>query len=55
MEIVKIKGNRKNETIIASSTDKLRVAAYIRVSTDYDDQTNSYFSQEKYYRNKAQF
>ena len=30
-------------------TDKLRVAAYIRVSTDYDDQENSFEVQKAYF------
>lgn len=40
METVKIKGNNKYNPII----EKLKVAAYVRVSTENDLQTNSYES-----------
>lgn len=30
-------------------TDKIRVAAYCRVSSDGDDQLNSFYAQMKYY------
>ena len=36
-------------TVNQNSTDKLRVAAYCRVSTDSKDQMNSFYAQMKYY------
>lgn len=37
-------------TKIGEKTEKIRVAAYCRVSTDKDDQLNSFFAQMRYYR-----
>ena len=37
-------------TITGEKTEKIRVAAYCRVSTDKDDQLNSFFAQMRYYR-----
>ena len=37
-------------TIKGEKTEKIRVAAYCRVSTDKDDQLNSFFAQMRYYR-----
>ena len=37
-------------TITGEKTEKIRVAAYCRVSTDKDDQLNSFFAQMMYYR-----
>ena len=49
--IKKIEGrvNRSNGTIIR---ERLRVTAYCRVSTDSEDQLNSYQSQKEYYKDK---
>ena len=48
MEVIKIKGNH----LIDPSISKLRVAAYVRVSTKLELQQNSYESQIKYYESK---
>ena len=48
MEVIKI----KKDSIGKDEKDKLKVAAYIRVSTNHDDQINSFESQKKYYENK---
>ncbi len=48
MEIIRIKGNKKYNPILT----KIRVAAYVRVSTKFDLQINSFESQKKYYENK---
>lgn len=37
-------------TKTGEKTEKIRVAAYCRVSTDKDDQLNSFFAQMMYYR-----
>ena len=50
MEVIKIKGNYKINPIIS----KLRVAAYVRVSTKLDMQLTSFESQKKYFENKIQ-
>ena len=39
--------DRSNSTVI----ERLRVAAYCRVSTDSEEQLNSYNSQVKHYKN----
>ena len=50
MEIIKIaKKNQKNIYI-----EKLKVAAYVRVSTKLERQVNSYESQYNYYKNKIE-
>lgn len=47
------KGISDRVTVIAataeSKTDKIRVAAYCRVSTDKTDQVNSFLTQMRYY------
>ena len=48
MEVIKIRGNH----LIEPSISKLRVAAYVRVSTKLELQQNSYESQIKYYESK---
>lgn len=55
MEIIK---QEKPKTDVRKTSMKvlnekeLRVVAYARVSTDHDDQKNSFDSQQKYYLNK---
>ena len=44
------KYERMNEERIIVESKKKRVAAYCRVSTDKDDQANSYESQQKYFK-----
>ena len=44
-----IKGNRDNKNLISDSV-KLKVAAYCRVSTDNEEQLNSFQSQVSYYK-----
>lgn len=44
-EVQVIKATKTGE-----KTEKIRVAAYCRVSTDKDDQLNSFFAQMRYYR-----
>lgn len=48
MEVVKIKKNPKINLLIT----KLKVAAYVRVSTKSEMQLNSFESQQRYYENK---
>ena len=48
MEIIKIRGNKELNPIIS----KLKVAAYIRVSTESENQVNSFESQKMYFENK---
>lgn len=51
-KVEKIHTARKPERSVDSLTEKdLRVAAYCRVSTDFEDQKNSYDSQLQYYSN----
>lgn len=40
-----------NPIKIDRQEDKIRVAAYCRVSTDSEDQLNSYMAQLRYYEN----
>lgn len=49
MEIELIKANNFSESPFRKRVEKLRVAAYCRVSTDDDDQIKSYNSMVKYY------
>ena len=50
MEVEVIKANNPfDETAKVRKIDRLRVAAYCRVSTDSEDQLNSYKSQVMYY------
>ena len=44
-----IKASRERQIQAGRAIDKIRVAAYCRVSTDSEDQMNSYHSQVKYY------
>ena len=48
-EVRVIKANRENIVRPGQKLNVLRVAAYCRVSTDTEDQMNSYHSQVKYY------
>lgn len=48
MEVIKIKCLEKNK----EQKNKIKVAAYARVSTDHEDQKNSFSSQKKFYENK---
>ena len=48
-EVKVIKANRDGIIRPGRSLDRIRVAAYCRVSTDTEDQMNSYHSQVKYY------
>lgn len=50
--IEKIQGRIDRATGLKINT-RLRVAAYARVSTDSEDQLNSFESQVKYYNRKA--
>lgn len=55
MEIIKqnkTKTDVRKTSIKALTERELRVVAYARVSTDHDDQKNSFDSQQKYYSNK---
>ena len=49
MEIIKKEKNINNNKI---NDNKIKVAAYARVSTEHDDQINSFESQQKYYEEK---
>ena len=49
VEIIEANKGRINR-INSQSIERLRVAAYCRVSTDSDEQLESYQSQLKYYR-----
>ncbi len=48
VEIIKATGNRAGRAG-SKAHERLRVAAYCRVSTDHEDQLNSYRSQVQYY------
>ena len=51
MEVEVIKANNPfDESAKIRKTDRLRVAAYCRVSTDDEDQIKSYNSMVKYYK-----
>ena len=55
MEIIKqekTKTNVRKTSMKVLNEKELRVVAYARVSTDHDDQKNSFNSQQKYYLNK---
>lgn len=52
MEVQIIKKVDKSEIERKTYSNKLKVAAYARVSTDLDDQKNSFQSQQKYYLKK---
>ncbi len=47
MEVHEIKATKSAWSIGGNVTERLRVAAYCRVSTDNHDQLNSYISQKK--------
>lgn len=47
-KIIKIEAEKKQQT------DKLRVAAYTRVSSDSAEQLNSFAAQNRYYNEKNQ-
>ena len=49
MEVKIIKANTPTELSSKRKIERLRVAAYCRVSTDDEDQTKSYQSMIKYY------
>ena len=48
-EVKVIKANKENIVRRGKVIEQLRVAAYCRVSTDSEDQINSYNSQVQYY------
>ena len=50
MKVLKL--TKKEESKLIVNKEKINVAAYARVSTDSDDQINSFESQKKYYENK---
>ena len=50
MEVLKIAKQEESKLIV--NKEKINVAAYARVSTDSDDQINSFESQKKYYESK---
>lgn len=50
MEVLKIA--KKEESKLIANKEKINVAAYARVSTESDDQINSFESQKMYYENK---
>ena len=50
LEVLKIAKQEESKLIV--NKEKLNVAAYARVSTDSDDQINSFESQKKYYESK---
>jgi site-specific DNA recombinase len=53
MEITLIKKqNEKIDRVTGKPIERLRVVAYARVSTDNEEQLNSYESQKKYYKEK---
>ena len=52
MEVQIIKKVDKSEIERKTYSNKLKVAAYARVSTDLDNQKNSFQSQQKYYLKK---
>ena len=54
MEVEVIKGNKPATGFVNKKTEKLRVAAYCRVSKDTEDQLNSYRSQVLYYTETIQ-
>lgn len=53
VEIIKSKSSLSDRAK-NNPSDKLRVAAYCRVSTDDEDQINSYNSQIEYYKEYVQ-
>jgi len=53
MELIKVKGTNNDKSIKENDEkEQLKVVAYIRVSTDFEEQEHSYEAQEKYYMNK---
>ena len=54
MEVKIIKANTPTELSSKRKIERLRVAAYCRVSTDDEDQTKSYQSMIKYYTDLIQ-
>ena len=48
MEVIKIEKNKETK----ENKNKLKVAAYARVSTDHEEQQQSFESQQKYYFEK---
>ncbi|MCL2501180.1 MAG: recombinase family protein, partial [Defluviitaleaceae bacterium] len=53
VEVIKASNNLTNRAF-SKTLDRLRVAAYCRVSTDSEDQLNSYKSQVQYYTDYIQ-
>ncbi|MCL2604001.1 MAG: recombinase family protein [Defluviitaleaceae bacterium] len=53
VEVIKASNNLTNR-VFSKTLDRLRVAAYCRVSTDSEDQLNSYKSQVQYYTDYIQ-
>ncbi|MCH4888911.1 recombinase family protein [Acidaminobacter sp. JC074] len=51
MKVQEIKGNKTTKRISGKLVDRMRVAAYCRVSKDDEEQLNSYDSQIKHYTN----
>jgi DNA invertase Pin-like site-specific DNA recombinase len=49
MKIKEIKATKSSWSALGKKVERLRVAAYCRVSTDDKDQIHSYLSQKKYY------
>lgn len=49
MEIKEIKATKSSWSVTGKQVERLRVAAYCRVSTDDKDQLHSYLSQQKHY------
>ncbi|MCD5516816.1 hypothetical protein LOB46_10115 [Lactobacillus delbrueckii subsp. lactis] len=49
VEVIKARSSSSNSAR-GKMIEQLRVAAYCRVSTDSEDQLNSYNSQKEYYR-----
>mgnify|MGYP003203005132 CR=1 FL=1 len=54
MEIELIKANEFSESSARKRAERLRVAAYCRVSTDDEDQIKSYNSMVRYYTDLIQ-
>ena len=52
IELIKKLDGRVNRRFGTKLVERMRVAAYCRVSSDSEDQLNSYQSQVKYYENK---
>jgi DNA invertase Pin-like site-specific DNA recombinase len=54
MKVKEIKATKPSRSVKGTNVERQRVAAYCRVSTDDEEQLNSYLSQKKYYTDLIQ-